>query len=241
MSPSPPPYAGNPDRRPLPAGWITQFDPNYKAWFYVNTEAKPPITTWTHPFGPEPPRTPSPERKYSPPMAPPPQGSPSYADRYGPTGPQSYNQGGYLGGNDYPQQPQDRSYGGPRPEYGAGYDSNYPQESGSRGLGGLLGRFSGGRGHHGGHHGGLLGGGGGYPGYQQPSQVVYPGQQPQVAYAEQQPPRRSGMGMGGGLALGAAGGLLGGVLLGEAIEDHRDREEVFVDYNDDGGFGGDLW
>jgi len=205
----------------------------------VNTEAKPPITTWTHPLGPEPPRAPSPERKYSPPpMAPLPQGSPSYADRYGPTGPQSYNQGGYLGGNDYPQQPQDRSYGGPRPEYGAGYDSNYPQESGSRGLGGLLGRFSGGRGHHDGHHGGLLGGGGGYPGYQQP----YPGQQPQVAYAEQQPPRRSGgMGMGGGLALGAVGGLLGGVLLGEAIEDHRDREEVFVDYNDDGGFGGDLW
>ncbi|KZT62138.1 hypothetical protein CALCODRAFT_278193 [Calocera cornea HHB12733] len=32
----------NPDKRPLPPGWVTQYDPNYKTWFYVNTRAEPP-------------------------------------------------------------------------------------------------------------------------------------------------------------------------------------------------------
>ncbi|KAI9063494.1 hypothetical protein FKP32DRAFT_722968 [Trametes sanguinea] len=44
----PPPYGSpggpppNPDRRPLPPGWIEQWDSNYKAWFYVNTAENPP-------------------------------------------------------------------------------------------------------------------------------------------------------------------------------------------------------
>jgi len=29
----------NPDSRPLPDGWITQFNEGHKAWFYVNTKA----------------------------------------------------------------------------------------------------------------------------------------------------------------------------------------------------------
>ncbi|WOO82634.1 uncharacterized protein LOC62_04G006116 [Vanrija pseudolonga] len=34
---------------PLPAGWIKQFDENYKAWFYVNTNTNPPTTQWEAP------------------------------------------------------------------------------------------------------------------------------------------------------------------------------------------------
>ncbi|KAF9518453.1 hypothetical protein BS47DRAFT_300025 [Hydnum rufescens UP504] len=37
----------NPDARPLPPGWIEQFDS--KAWFYVDTRASPPRSSWHHP------------------------------------------------------------------------------------------------------------------------------------------------------------------------------------------------
>ncbi|KAF8898164.1 hypothetical protein CPB84DRAFT_1168473 [Gymnopilus junonius] len=85
---APPPYEHNPDTRALPDGWITQFDNNYKAWFYVNTRASPPVTTWTHPLGPPPP---PPQQQYAPPPnAPPNQG---YATSYSPS--PSPNQYGY--------------------------------------------------------------------------------------------------------------------------------------------------
>jgi hypothetical protein len=59
----------NPDKRPLPTGWIEQYDSRYvvssfnvslftrvpsshKAFFYVNTAAPNPAPTWTHPLGP---------------------------------------------------------------------------------------------------------------------------------------------------------------------------------------------
>lgn len=99
----------------------------------MNTEAKPPITTWTHPSGPE--SAPLPEQRYAPPPLP-----PRGANTGGPGGP-SYpgGQGSYPGqaGGNYSQQ----SYGGyggdPRSEYGAqGYQQNYPQQqSDGRGLG----------------------------------------------------------------------------------------------------------
>ena len=41
----------NPDKRPLPAGWITQFDKGHNAWYYVNTAENPPRTVWEHPAG----------------------------------------------------------------------------------------------------------------------------------------------------------------------------------------------
>ena len=64
----------NPDKRPLPTGWIGQYDAtcvfsalnisftnrwtsSHKAFFYVNTAAPNPSPTWTHPLGP-PPTTP---------------------------------------------------------------------------------------------------------------------------------------------------------------------------------------
>lgn len=231
---SPPPYDVNPDRRPLPAGWITQYDPNYKAWFYVNTEANPPVTTWNHPSGPV--STPSPEpRRYAAPQAPPVNNNFStYPGSYNPAG----GQGSYPSQNGYPQQPP---FGDSR---GAGYEQNYPQQNDRRGLGGLLGRLTEGR-HSGrpsygdeGRFGNGDGGfgrpsyGGGYPSQQQ---------QPQVVYVEQQPQRKSGIGAGG-LALGAGAGLLGGIFLGEALENNDcDRGDFGGgDFYDGGGdFGGD--
>ncbi|QRV74827.1 Got1 domain-containing protein [Ceratobasidium sp. AG-Ba] len=40
---------GNPDGRPLPPGFVTQFDPQYNAWFYINTGSQPPRSQWIHP------------------------------------------------------------------------------------------------------------------------------------------------------------------------------------------------
>ena len=103
-------------------------------------------------------------------------------------------------------------------------------------LSGLLGGLLGGKHHHG-SSGGSYGGGG----YQQ---------QPQVGYAQQQrPPNKSGLGMGGMLALGkpfnlisldsypdmviflGGAGLLGGAFLGEEFERHeeREREDAFLE------------
>ncbi|KAF9268330.1 hypothetical protein L218DRAFT_609983 [Marasmius fiardii PR-910] len=40
----------NPDTRALPPGWLTQYDPNYRTWYYVNTKVQPPEITWNHPL-----------------------------------------------------------------------------------------------------------------------------------------------------------------------------------------------
>merc|ERR1712096_412765 len=40
----------NEDTRPLPDGWVKQFDNNYKQHFYVDTRANPPRSTWIHPI-----------------------------------------------------------------------------------------------------------------------------------------------------------------------------------------------
>jgi len=204
----PPPYDGNPDRRSLPAGWITQYDPDYKAWFYVNTRANPPVTTWNHPSGPI--STPSPEPSvYSAPSAP----------------PSGYNldsgQGGYPCQNSSYQQPPFGGYGDSRDER-----NDQRQDHHHRGLGGLLGRLTGGRtGQTSGRPsfgGGPSYGRGGYPVQQQ---------QPQVVYVEQQqPPRKSGIGLGS-LALGVGGGLLAGEVLEDVFDGNRD------DYGN-GDFGG---
>ncbi|EUC67521.1 hypothetical protein RSOL_511790 [Rhizoctonia solani AG-3 Rhs1AP] len=62
----------NPDTRPLPPGFITQFDTNYHAWFYVNTNTNPPTTQWTHPANDQKPAS------YAPPQGPPPSGGPGF-------------------------------------------------------------------------------------------------------------------------------------------------------------------
>ncbi|KAI0366203.1 hypothetical protein BV20DRAFT_1124411 [Pilatotrama ljubarskyi] len=125
----PPPYSPNgpppnPDRRPLPPGWIEQWDSNYKAWFYVNTAENPPRSSWVHPLGPAPP-TPQPSGFAPPPGPPPPdnrsyspyppQPQPGYGPGYGQPPPQQYSQspgpGSYYG-----SPPPQGGY----PPYGAG-------------------------------------------------------------------------------------------------------------------------
>ncbi|KAJ6567399.1 hypothetical protein DFH09DRAFT_1156866 [Mycena vulgaris] len=166
----------NPDTRQLPPGWITQFDANYNAWFYVNTLVQPPVTTWVHPLG----AAPSPAAAYSPPPGGPPpdnrgyfppqqQGSP-YPGAYPGGGGSPYppQQGGYNPGY---QQPPPGQYS-PYPPQQQQWQGAPPQEQGGKGLlSGIGGMF-------GGSH----------------------SQQPVYAQA---PPKKSGMGMGTALALGA--------------------------------------
>ncbi|KAJ7638369.1 hypothetical protein FB45DRAFT_902627 [Roridomyces roridus] len=101
--------SGNPDTRPLPPGWITEFDRNYNAWFYVNTTAQPPVTTWVHPGAAPPP--------FSPPAGPPPGNQSPYPPQGSPY-PQQ--------GSPYPQQgsPYPPQQGSPYPP--GGRTSPYP-------------------------------------------------------------------------------------------------------------------
>ncbi|KAG8927531.1 hypothetical protein FRC00_002061 [Tulasnella sp. 408] len=38
------------DNRPLPEGWTRQWDPNYKRYFFIDTKANPPRSTWDYPL-----------------------------------------------------------------------------------------------------------------------------------------------------------------------------------------------
>jgi hypothetical protein len=37
--------------RPIPDGWVAQFSQEYQTFFYVNTRARPPMSSWVHPSG----------------------------------------------------------------------------------------------------------------------------------------------------------------------------------------------
>ncbi|KII95984.1 hypothetical protein PLICRDRAFT_170573 [Plicaturopsis crispa FD-325 SS-3] len=223
----PPPYGQpvNPDSRPLPPGWIQQYDSNYKAWFYVNTAENPPRSIWVHPAGPAP-SPPPPQNQYAPPPG-------------GPPPPREFNQSPYPPQGGYQQGPP-QPYGGPSrsPGYDGGYGGGYggPPSGGYGGPG------------YGGPPGGGYGGG-----YQQgpppQSRGWFGGGQsnnppPQVVY--QQAPQKSGMGMGTMLAAGGAG-LVGGALLTEAFEDHDDHEreegydQGYQDGQDNDFDGGGDW
>ncbi|EPQ59712.1 hypothetical protein GLOTRDRAFT_114321 [Gloeophyllum trabeum ATCC 11539] len=213
----PPPYNApppeNPDRRPLPPGWIQQYDHKYKAWFYVNTQESPPRSSWVHPLGP--PGSPAPPSNFAPPPGAPPR------DAYGP-GP-GYNQG-----------PPQQQWGGPQGGYGGGYQ-NYggpPQGYGGPpqgGYGGPPGGYQGGYQQAPQSGRGWFGGGSTSP-------------QPQVVY-QQAPPKKSGMGMGTALAAGGAGllgGVLVGEMIEDHIDDERQEsyDQGFdngADYGDGGG------
>ncbi|KIY67146.1 hypothetical protein CYLTODRAFT_444198 [Cylindrobasidium torrendii FP15055 ss-10] len=108
MSQPPPP--NNPDVRPLPQGWVTQYDFNYRTWFFVNTAVNPPQVQWVHPYGPP---------NYGPPAgSPPPQG-------YG-----GYQQPGY--GSPPPQVPyggyDNRGFDSPGGSYQGGYGQQPVQQ-----------------------------------------------------------------------------------------------------------------
>jgi len=38
------------ETRPLPKGWVTQFDEKSQRFFFVDTNASPPRSIWVHPF-----------------------------------------------------------------------------------------------------------------------------------------------------------------------------------------------
>ncbi|KAH9012032.1 hypothetical protein EDB84DRAFT_1537763 [Lactarius hengduanensis] len=212
--PSSPPTV-NPDRRQLPDGWITRWDGNYHAWYYVDTRAQPPRSSWAHPLGAAP-SSPQPSTAYAPPSNPPPNraynsGGPSFPGQY--VGPQQYSQTSpYPSGPGYQVgQPDQRNFQGLSPQPQGGYPQGYgyPAQQGWQG------------------------------GWQQAQQPVYP--QPQQQSSRGSGRGGGGIGMGG-LALAAGGGLLGGALLENAFEDH-DRDEYNEGFQDgqDGDYdGGDF-
>ncbi|KIM28828.1 hypothetical protein M408DRAFT_8603 [Serendipita vermifera MAFF 305830] len=254
-NPSGPPKT-NPDTRPLPAGWITQFDTNYNAWFYVDTRAQPPRSEWKHPADLLPPSQPS----YMPPGGAPPssggsaqayyQGSPSPYSQQPPYGGGHDGHGGpggyspytanspYPSNSPYPQQQQ--SYTS-TPAHGSGSNTKGPLGAlaGAGAAGGLLGKLlshggksSGGHG-GGGHSSSPFGGYGGGGGYMQ-----------QPIYGHAAKPKKSNAGRNAMLAGG--GGLLGGLLIADAVDDIGDNFEEQAAYEqgfEDGGGdfdGGDF-
>ncbi|TNY22542.1 hypothetical protein DMC30DRAFT_134166 [Rhodotorula diobovata] len=211
---------GSADDRPLPDGWLKQWDSNYNQHFYVDTRATPPRSVWTldEVFkGAQP--------AYAPPPGPPPplktgqdqnRGSP-YPSQQHPSGPPSYEQadgarnygvngmggyggsgaGGYGGpGGGYLRQQQQAV---PAQGYGYPQQPPLPQQQMPYGAGYPQQPM----------HGGYMQGG--YP--QQPMVMQ---QQPMY---QQSRGRMGGGGMGGMGAgvLGAGAGLLGGMMIMDAM------------------------
>ncbi|RIA87665.1 hypothetical protein C1645_776717, partial [Glomus cerebriforme] len=104
------------DTRPLPPGWVSQWEPNAGRYFYVDTTKNPPVSTWDDPRDLPPPYSPFEEPANNMPIAMPspetyqnssasaaPSTYPSSVSKvsaeYSP-----YQQGGYPG------QPQPDSY-----------------------------------------------------------------------------------------------------------------------------------
>ncbi|KAH7105262.1 hypothetical protein BKA62DRAFT_689181 [Auriculariales sp. MPI-PUGE-AT-0066] len=237
----------NPDSRPLPEGWIEQWDSNHNTWFYVDTRKTPPVSSWTHPAN----LATSGPSSYAPPSGAPPGFSqekqpggfafptPGQSSPYGgPAQPNHHDssygaqQGGYAGSTSGPSQ-----YGTPGSSQYAAQGEKGPGKLGALGA---LGSLAGGK-HGGGGGGGTLGKlfgklggggssgkvsggyGGGYGGGYAGQPAGYYGQQ-QPIYVQQggygRPGRGGGGGMGmGGMALGAGAGVLGGALLADAIID----------------------
>lgn len=106
---------GNPDGRPLPPGFVTQFDPNYNAWFYINTNAGPPRSQWLHPADHHDQNNP-------------PNGGVNWDARYPAQGGDRGTPGGGYGGAPAGGY-GGGGYGGPEPQqqYGGGYPPQAPQ------------------------------------------------------------------------------------------------------------------
>ncbi|CCM03963.1 uncharacterized protein FIBRA_06119 [Fibroporia radiculosa] len=222
----------NPDTRQLPPGWTAEYDDNYNAWFYVNTFEEPPRSSWVHPLDIAP-RSPRPGG-YAPPSGPPPPNDRRGYDSSRGYDQPSWNQG--PPGRSYDDGPSPRPYNdrlSPRP-----YDGGPPSRSYDDGYGSSYGAPlpPGGYRPGGGYGGpppeesrGWFGGG---PSMQQPANVEV---------VETPPPKKHHMGMGTALAAGGAG-ILGGMLIGDLIEHHDERERMegfdqgFQDGSMDQGF-----
>ncbi|TIA99298.1 hypothetical protein E3P96_02943 [Wallemia ichthyophaga] len=222
------------DGRPLPEGWIEDFDPQYQRNFWVDVRKEPPVSIWHHPLddaeysnksfapppGPPPGASPYEEKPPVPQSQPSPQprGSSPYIPQKesksskiksflglgSSSRPQGYGQGGYM-----QQQPMQQ------PMYPQ--QQSYPQQQ---------------------------------P-YMQPQQQPYmhpqqqqPYMQPQQPmYVQQQRPSKRMGGGGGGMgsmlpmAGGLGAGMLGGAFL--AHEFDESQQDAYEDGYDDGG-GGDF-
>jgi len=160
-----------------------------------------------------------------------------------------YSTGQYGGGSpapgELPPRPTDRGSKGflgkllgkgssPQPGYaqqqgyGGGGGGGYQQQQGYGGQG--YGAYPQQQGYGGGYPPQQ-----GYGGYS--SGPGYGGYPPPQQYAQQAPPKRHGLGAGGGAALGLGGGLLGGMLLGDAMDGGDGGGDGGG--GDDGGGGGD--
>jgi hypothetical protein len=172
--------------------------------------------------------------------------SPGYGHSPGPASPPGYDQQQQQGdgkrgffsklmgkGSNHGPPPQQYQQGyPPQQSYQQGYQQGYPQQ-GYPPQGG-----------YGGYGGPPPGNYGGYP--PQPG-YGYTSPPPQQYVQQQPPPKKSGLGAGGGAALGLGAGLLGGALLTEAFESHENFEEEQAyqqgydqgyDNGDNGDYGG---
>ncbi|TIB95741.1 hypothetical protein E3Q18_03511 [Wallemia mellicola] len=222
----------NDDNRPLPQGWIKDFDPQYNRPFYVNTNVEPPVSIWVHPLD-DPSYNQQSKSSFAPPAGPPPEaagGSP-YSSSHNSPMPQP--------GSNSPMPPPQQtrqsksskfksmlglgSSGSSKPSYGQNYAGyGQPQQYGSS------------------------------YGQQQPYMQPQQGyMQPQQSYMQPQQPmyvqqpvgggRRMGGGMGSMLPMagGLGAGMLGGAFL--AHEFDESQQDAYQDgYQDgaDGDFGG---
>lgn len=209
------PETENPDKRPLPPGWITKFDDNYKVWYYVDTTKPGSGASWEHPAGAA--STPGPATPAAP--GPHSAGTPGPASPYGAPANQAY---GAPGNQGYGGQP-DQGHGGG----GKGIEGLLGGSAGKM-VGGLFGakgraqmdsfanKLGPGVSKLTGKYGGGGGGGGhGQPGGYPPAGQVPPGQgyghgpgPGQGGGYPGQAPGQQGHGQGGGYP-GAAGGQYG--------------------------------
>ncbi|XAO25532.1 hypothetical protein I312_104360 [Cryptococcus bacillisporus CA1280] len=218
--------ATNPDSRPLPDGWVQQFNNEHQAWFYVNTKAPGgPASQWTHPADDQPTYAPppgNPPSKTSTPFAPADDKSRGASEPY------------YQSSTPQPSGLQQTPY---QPASQSASPGPQSQQEKKRGIGGFFSKLSGNN----------------KPsGYQQSYSQAYPQQQQYGAYPQQQygyaqqpmyqqqpmyaqRPQRAGMGAGGAAALGLGGGLLGGMLIGDMISDSQ--HDAYMDGYQDGEMG----
>ncbi|KAJ3121438.1 hypothetical protein HK098_003666 [Nowakowskiella sp. JEL0407] len=207
------------DNRPLPPGWISQWDANYNRYFFVNQATGQ--TTWDDPRGPPPTAPPgyTPGQQYDPNQQG--YGQPGYQ----PQPPQGY-------GQPYPGQPGPQGYN-PTPQ---GYAPNAGESDKGMlgklgalgGAGALVGMMAGGK-HGGGHGGGGMFGGGSHGGGHGGGGMFGAGSH--------------GGGHGGknnmaGVLGGGAAGVVGGLLVGKMMGKHGGHHGGWGGKYKGGGWGG---
>jgi len=209
------------DERPLPDGWIKDFDPNTNHHFYVDTNCEPPRSCWVHPYDDPQFRREHPDQlpagrstpRYNPPATAPP------AMKRGALGKLKDKLFGTkeereaariqreLEERERRARIQALRNSAPPGYFTSQQDSGFP---GAQRQGYLTPNYQ------------------GYPqqGYVQQGypQQGYPGQQPVYVVEQQQRRGFGGLGGGGlgggfgGIGLPLVGGLAGGLLLGEALD-----------------------